>query len=216
MLAAAIPSPDRAPIEILTSVNVTPNAGRVRALLPLTETTSATDTSIKVQPQTITDCKNDIKAGKLQNVPGIAKVHAAVPGLCLHIRSTSCFKDCCYTQGLVFPPTCPGWKKTKVRVLKKMEREVVMETERGGKGAQREVLKETHTEPVKETEREEQDIIEEIQKEVKEATQSDKEDAVNAEKRERERERERGRERERERERMERERERWCRTGKRK
>ena len=36
----AIPSPHRAAIEILTSVNVTPNAGRVRALLPLTETTS--------------------------------------------------------------------------------------------------------------------------------------------------------------------------------
>ena len=36
----AIPSPHRAVIEILTSVNVTPNAGRVRALLPLTETTS--------------------------------------------------------------------------------------------------------------------------------------------------------------------------------
>ena len=36
----AISSPHRAVIEILTSVNVTPNAGRVRALLPLTETTS--------------------------------------------------------------------------------------------------------------------------------------------------------------------------------
>ena len=36
----AIPSPHRAAIEILTSVNVTLNSGRVRALLPLTETTS--------------------------------------------------------------------------------------------------------------------------------------------------------------------------------
>ena len=35
-----IPSPHWAAIEILTSVNVTPNAGRVRSLLPLTETTS--------------------------------------------------------------------------------------------------------------------------------------------------------------------------------
>lgn len=71
---------------------------------------------LHIKPQEVEDSTNEIDSWNTPIVKGLSTMHTIVPAQgSILMRETSCFKGCCYENG-IFKPSCLGWKNTNLKI----------------------------------------------------------------------------------------------------
>ena len=71
---------------------------------------------VRVTHRDVVHSQAVINKWSITPISGLMQAHALVPHSGhLYWRATSCFKQCCYEDGL-FHPACPGWFKTSITI----------------------------------------------------------------------------------------------------